>query len=83
VCNSNRARVCVYRLAPSGDHHHCCHRGACACAQILFYKYVAIGEAVELVVEEQHALCTRLGLLGRLLIAEEGINGTLSGPGAV
>lgn len=46
---------------------------------ILFYKYVAIAQP-ELFVAEQRRLCTGLGLKGRVLIATEGINGTLVGP---
>jgi len=50
---------------------------------ILYYKYVDI-DAPERFVAEQRALCTQLGLKGRLLVASEGINGTLSGiPSAV
>jgi len=47
-------------------------------AVILYYKYVALpdpqGER-----DAQRALCELLGLKGRVLIASEGINGTLSG----
>jgi UPF0176 protein len=46
---------------------------------ILFYKYVPIAEP-ELFVIEQRQLCAELGLKGRVLIAAEGINGTLAGP---
>lgn len=46
---------------------------------ILFYKYVFIA-APEIFAAEQRGLCTSLGLKGRLLIAAEGINGTLAGP---
>jgi UPF0176 protein len=45
---------------------------------ILFYKYVPIA-APERFVDEQRQLCTELGLKGRVLIAAEGINGTLAG----
>lgn len=45
---------------------------------ILFYKYVAISDPRGFAAE-QRALCARLGLKGRVLIAEEGINGTLAG----
>ncbi len=45
---------------------------------ILFYKYVPI-EQIEQFREEQYALCESLGLLGKVLVAEEGINGCLSG----
>jgi UPF0176 protein len=47
---------------------------------ILFYKYVPIA-GPERFAAEQLALCNRLGLKGRVLVAEEGINGTLAGPG--
>ena len=46
---------------------------------ILFYKYVAIADPVAFTAE-QRALCEALGLKGRVLIAHEGINGTLAGP---
>ena len=46
---------------------------------ILFYKYVAIGNP-EVFAAEQRALCSSLELKGRILIASEGINGTLAGP---
>ena len=46
---------------------------------ILFYKYVPIAEP-EVFATEQRTLCSSLGLKGRLLIAGEGINGTLAGP---
>ncbi|MDQ6622022.1 MAG: rhodanese-related sulfurtransferase [Verrucomicrobiota bacterium] len=46
---------------------------------ILFYKYVRV-EDPEIFANEQRALCVLLGLKGRVLIAAEGINGTLAGP---
>jgi UPF0176 protein len=46
---------------------------------ILYYKYVSIAEP-EQFAAAQRALCERLALKGRLLIASEGINGTLAGP---
>ena len=48
---------------------------------ILFYKYVAVADPVELA-ETHRALCRSLELKGRILIAKEGINGTLAGPAA-
>jgi UPF0176 protein len=45
---------------------------------ILFYKYVSIAEPIAFATEQRN-LCTRLSLKGRILIAEEGINGTLAG----
>lgn len=45
---------------------------------ILFYKFVAI-EKPDAVRDAQRALCEALGLKGRILIATEGINGTLEG----
>ena len=45
---------------------------------ILFYKYVPIEDPVSFAVA-QRALCLELGLKGRVLIASEGINGTLAG----
>ena len=46
---------------------------------ILFYKYVVITDP-EGFANAQRALCAELGLKGRVLIASEGINGTLAGP---
>jgi UPF0176 protein len=46
---------------------------------ILFYKYVPI-TGPDRFAAEHSALCKSLGLKGRVLIAEEGINGTLAGP---
>ena len=46
---------------------------------ILFYKYVPIDDPVDFTTR-QRELCTALGLKGRVLIASEGINGTLAGP---
>jgi len=48
---------------------------------ILFYKYVAIAAPAGFVAS-QRELCSALGLKGRVLIATEGINGTLAGPRA-
>ncbi len=45
---------------------------------LLFYAYVPVRDP-EAVCKTQRALCERLSLRGRVLIAEEGINGTLSG----
>jgi len=45
---------------------------------ILFYKYVDIGN-LEQLKEEQFKLCKSLNLLGTILVAKEGINGCLSG----
>jgi len=45
---------------------------------LIFYKYIPI-ENPEAIVEEQRALCQRLDLKGRILIAHEGINATLGG----
>jgi UPF0176 protein len=46
---------------------------------ILFYKYVRVVEP-ENFAQAQRSLCSSLGLKGRVLIAAEGINGTLAGP---
>ncbi|MES3004647.1 MAG: rhodanese-related sulfurtransferase [Patescibacteria group bacterium] len=45
---------------------------------LLFYKYVKIEDPVQLR-NEQRLLCERLGLKGRIIIAEEGINVTVEG----
>jgi UPF0176 protein len=48
-------------------------------AVILFYKYVPVADPAGFA-SDQRALCQGLGLKGRILVAEEGINGTLAGP---
>lgn len=45
---------------------------------ILYYKYIELTDAPALV-EKQRNLCKKLGLTGRIIIANEGINGTLEG----
>lgn len=45
---------------------------------ILFYKYVDIAYPKQ-IVKWQTKLCTELGLKGRIILAHEGINGTLGG----
>ena len=45
---------------------------------LLFYKYTPI-EDTEKLQEEQKALCKKLGLKGRMIIATEGMNATLEG----
>lgn len=45
---------------------------------LLYYKYVAIKDP-QAVMLWQKSLCARLGLKGRIIIAEEGINGTVEG----
>jgi len=44
---------------------------------VLFYKYVQIDDPAKFQTE-QAELCKRFGLCGRLLIASEGVNGTLA-----
>ncbi|KRW92029.1 sulfurtransferase [Alicyclobacillus tengchongensis] len=46
---------------------------------LLFYKFIPIDDPNALVAE-QLQLCEMLGLRGRVIVAQEGINGTLSGP---
>jgi UPF0176 protein len=64
----------VPKLAPA----HIPENGTGSWPVILFYKYVPVGDPEQLVAE-QRALCSRLQVKGRLLIATEGINGTLAG----
>lgn len=45
---------------------------------LLYYKYIEI-EYPEQVAKWQRALCQELGLKGRIIIAHEGINGTVGG----
>lgn len=48
--------------------------------QILLYYFYTTIEDVEEYREWQRTLCQGLGLKGRILVAREGINGTVSGP---
>lgn len=45
---------------------------------ILYYKYTPLPRPKDLMVQ-QRAICLELGLKGRILVASEGINGTLEG----
>src|ERR1044071_1168555 len=45
---------------------------------LLFYKYVQIENATQFA-SEHLAFCKSIGLKGRVLVADEGINGTVSG----
>lgn len=45
---------------------------------ILYYKYTSIENPKE-EMEKQRAVCEVLGLKGRVIVAEEGVNGTLEG----
>jgi UPF0176 protein len=45
---------------------------------LLYYKYVTIPDS-EIVIDEQKALCLKLNLKGRIIVADEGINGTIEG----
>ena len=46
---------------------------------VLYYKYVRVDD-IEQLRRDQLALATQLGLRGRVLLGNEGVNGTLSGP---
>lgn len=46
---------------------------------LLFYKYVPIADPSALA-ESHRTLCAGLGIKGRILVATEGINGTVAGP---
>lgn len=48
---------------------------------LLYYQFVPIEDPAAFA-EEHHSLCARLGLRGRILVASEGLNGTVSGPAA-
>jgi UPF0176 protein len=48
---------------------------------ILFYKYVPVDDPAAFATDQRN-LCSALGLKGRVLIAAEGMNGTLAGPRA-
>jgi len=45
---------------------------------LLYYCYKEVAD-VGIVVEEQRAVCERLAIVGRIRVAKEGINGTISG----
>lgn len=45
---------------------------------LLYYKYVPLQDP-EAFLAEHRALCKRLGLNGRILVADEGLNGTVAG----
>jgi len=45
---------------------------------LLYYKYVNIADPEEFK-NHQISLCQKLGIKGRIIIASEGINGTLGG----
>ena len=45
---------------------------------LLYYKYVHI-EDHEQFAAQHLQFCKELGLMGRIIVAEEGINGTVSG----
>lgn len=46
---------------------------------LLYYNFVPVPDPQH-ARDEMEALCQELGLLGRILIAKEGLNGTVSGP---
>lgn len=46
---------------------------------LLYYQFASV-EDPQAFAERQRLLCQELGLLGRVLVGTEGINGTLSGP---
>lgn len=68
------APLLVPKLAPA----HLLEGASGVWPVILFYKYVTVADPDELVAQ-QRLLCSRLQLKGRVLIAKEGINGTLAG----
>src|SRR5579872_4314622 len=45
---------------------------------LLYYKYISIPDP-ERVRDEQGELCLKLNLKGRIIVADEGINGTIEG----
>jgi UPF0176 protein len=48
---------------------------------LLYYKYVEVADPTGLM-HVQRMLCERLGLMGRIIVAHEGINGTVEGTAA-
>ncbi len=49
---------------------------------VLFYKYIAI-ENPEILIEKQKSLCSSLGLKGKILVSDEGVNGNIMGEKSV
>ena len=45
---------------------------------LLYYKYIHIADP-KAFMEVQRAICEKLGLKGRIIVAAEGINGTVEG----
>src|SRR6266550_1915406 len=45
---------------------------------LLYYKYISIPDAQK-VRDEQREICLKLNLNGRIIVADEGINGTVEG----
>lgn len=45
---------------------------------LLYYKYISVPRPKDILIQ-QRAICRELGLKGRILIAREGVNGTLEG----
>ena len=45
---------------------------------LLYYKYAQLNDAEELATKHLK-FCQELGLVGRIIIASEGLNGTVSG----
>jgi len=45
---------------------------------LLYYKYARLADA-EQFTKEHLAFCERIGIVGRIIVADEGINGTVSG----
>mmetsp|Transcript_29779 Transcript_29779/g.42503 ORF Transcript_29779/g.42503 Transcript_29779/m.42503 type:complete len:444 (-) Transcript_29779:111-1442(-) len=47
---------------------------------VLFYKYISFSENdQDIIIERLNQSCNEMGVLGRVLIANEGLNGTLAG----
>ena len=45
---------------------------------LLYYKYVQVDDP-QCLRDAQYGLCERLGLKGRIIVSEEGLNGTVCG----
>eukprot|EP00750_Incisomonas_marina_P002735 INCI12584.1.p1 GENE.INCI12584.1~~INCI12584.1.p1 ORF type:complete len:272 (-),score=39.77 INCI12584.1:973-1719(-) len=77
--HKKRSRLCVTQStnAVKGmvDVSDSADEGRIVC---LYYKYVPVAD-VDAAIKDHEALCKRLGLDGRVRIASEGINGTLTG----
>jgi predicted sulfurtransferase/23S rRNA-/tRNA-specific pseudouridylate synthase len=72
--------ICHFSLQNKKKHHLNIHTTQQQMPQyvILFYQYYPVDEHVDSLRDALHQLCSHLNLRGRILVAPEGINGTLA-----